>query len=101
MPSFANCSRVTIVPTISAAGSCCASLFIFKGARLKSRVVNGNVGAEPAVEGTETIADFPPRKSIVTCREDVAGMDKAIFIRWARDFVKEVADLTSGGHKSC
>jgi hypothetical protein len=35
MPSFVNCSRVDIVPTISAAGSCCASLFIFKGTRLK------------------------------------------------------------------
>jgi DDE superfamily endonuclease len=99
MPSFANCSRVTIVPTISAAGSCCAPLFIFKGARLKSRVVSRNVGAAPAVELTEAIADLLPRKSIVTYREDVTGMDKAIFSQWARDFVKEVADLTSGGRK--
>jgi hypothetical protein len=99
MPSFVNCSRVTIVPTISAAGSCCAPLFIFKGTRLKTRVVSRSVGAGPAVELTETIADLLPRNSIATCREDVAGMDKAIFIWWARDFVKEVADLTSGGRK--
>jgi hypothetical protein len=66
---------------------------------LKSKVVSRNVGAVSAVELTETTADLLPKKSIVTCREDVAGMDKAILIRWARDFVKEVADLTSGGRK--
>jgi hypothetical protein len=61
---------------------------------LKTRVVSRSAGAALAVELTETIAELLPRKSIVTCREDVTGMDKAVFIRWARDFLKEVADLT-------
>ena len=46
------------------------------------------------LEMIETIADCLPRLSRVFMREEGGGVDKHVFVDWARLFVDEVADLT-------
>lgn len=74
---FRNVHRVTILPVILASGNVRRPLFVFRGRSMPYRVVanSGTAGLN------ETLVDCLPRESIVTSREDLAGVDKPIFIR--------------------
>ena len=86
---FVNVNRITMMSVIFANGEAGRSMFVCKGKHLKFRttVVDG----KPVVE---TLADCLPRGSIVTMRENVAGVDSYNFIEWAKLFVVDVKDLT-------
>lgn len=91
---FKNESRVTIMPDIFASGEMGRPMFVFKGTKLPHRVVERDSALY-----RESVVDCLPRRSIVTTREDLAGVDKSNFIRWAELFVEDVADLTKQGRK--
>ena len=69
-------------------------MFVCKGKHFKIRttVVDG----KPVVE---TLVDRLPRGSIVTMRENVAGVDNHNFIEWAKQFVNDLKDLTMNNRK--
>ena len=91
---FRNVSRVTIMPVIFANGEKGRPLFVFKGTKLSHRVVKTVRGLEK-----QSLTDCIPRYSIVITREDLAGVDKRNFVRWAEIFVKDVSDRTRHGRK--
>ena len=94
LPVFRNVSRVTIMSVIFANGEKGRLLFVFKGTKFSHRVVKTVSGLEK-----QSLADFLPRYSIVTTREELAGVDKSNFVRWAEIFVKDVSDLTKHGRR--
>ena len=94
LPVFRNVSRVTIMPVIFANGEKGRPLFVFKGTKLSHRVVRTVRGPEK-----QSLADCLPRYSIVTTQEELAGVDKGNFVRWAEIFVRDVSDLSKHGRK--
>lgn len=94
-PEFANIHRVTLVGVVFASGEAGRPTFIFEGTKLRYRTVVGSGGSTYH----ESIAECLPQRSDFTTRKDVAGVDKQIFIRWARRFVEDVQPLTAGGRK--
>ena len=93
-PEFENVNRITLMSVIFANGVPGRSMFVCKGKHLKYRT--SFVQGKPVLE---TLADCLPRGSIVTMRENVAGVDNPNFIEWAKLFVKDAADLTIDNRK--
>eukprot|EP00171_Calliarthron_tuberculosum_P023847 IDg23847t1 len=91
---FKQLHRITMMPVISAAGDYGPTLFAFKGKALPYRSVvrGGNVVAE-------TYADYLPRSSVISVREDRGGVNSDNFLQWAKMFVAHVKDLTTAGRK--
>lgn len=95
LPEFHNVDRITMMPVIFASGQCGKPLFVIKGKRLPYQYVEGSIGRERI----ETLADCLLRGSIITSRSETASVDKEKFLRWAKQFVKDIQDLTSNGRK--
>jgi len=91
---FKNVQRVTMMPVIFASGHVGNPLFVIRGTRVRYRVLS-----KDGKDYIESITDCLPRHSMITTREDLAGVDKHNFLRWAQAFVQEVKDLTTGGRK--
>lgn len=81
-PEFRNLDHVTMMPTIFASGCMAPPLTVVKGKTLKFRVISRS-GAEV----TPTLADCLRPESIITVREDVAGVDSNIYFEWCKHFV--------------
>ena len=90
---FRNVSRVTMMPVVFADGGC-RTLFVVQGRTLPYRIVGVN-----GVHATQSLADCLPKGSYITRREDVAGVDKFSFERWASDFGEECRSRTAHGQK--
>ena len=82
------------MPVIFSNGEVGRPLFVVEGKSLKYRTVELN-GA-PVME---TVGDCLPRGSVITTREDVAGVNSKNFLRWAKYFADDVKDLTVNGRK--
>jgi DDE superfamily endonuclease len=54
---------------------------------------------EAGVEVVQTLSSFLPRRSVVSTRPDIAGMNSTIFKEFAKWFVEQVHDLTAGCRK--
>ena len=91
---FKNVSRVTMMPVVFADGSCGRTLFVVQGRRVPYRVIEVN-----EVLSTQSLADCLPTGSYIRTREDLAGVDKFSFERWAADFGIECKSLTALGQK--
>ena len=89
-PEFRNVKRITVMPVIFANVDVGRAIFVVEGKALKYRTVELN-GA-PVME---TDADCLPRGSVITTREDVAGVNNRNFLRWAKYFADDVKDLCS------
>lgn len=94
-PLFKNMERMTLLPEISADGNVGLLIAVLKGVNVRTRTVLSSTNEEVV----ETIADCLPRRTLVTIRSEVAGVDKINFLGWAHRFVAEVSDLTVGGRK--
>lgn len=86
--------RVTLLTVNFASGTFGPTIFIVDVASVRWRVVVQNNRYT-----TQSLVDCLPRGSRVTSHQDVAGMDKDIFLRWEKGFVKDVEDLTVDGRK--
>ena len=94
-PFFKGIDRITLMPVVFANGALGNLFVICKGDGIQYRVNKNEYGEEVI----ETFADCFPRKTTITARSDIAGVDKRNFLRWAHTFVEEVSDLTAGGRK--
>lgn len=91
---FVNCHRMTMMPSISAAGDVGPVLYVFQGVQMPYRTVveNGHVRVE-------TLANHLPKNSLVTTRKKIGGVDGSKFYEWAKALVEDVRPLTAGGRK--
>lgn len=94
-PLFQGVDRITLMPTVFADGSLGNLFVVAKGDAIQYRVNKNKNGNEVL----ETFADCFPRRTVLTTRSELAGVDKHNFLRWAEGFVKEVSDLTKDGRK--
>ena len=78
-PEFRNIESVTIMPVVFASACAVKPLSVVKGKSLNYRVTKPVAG-----EQLETIANFLPTGSIITYREDIAGINSRYFCEWAR-----------------
>lgn len=89
--------------TVHANDEAARPMFIMKGTRLRYRALSTgeliDEGANPSGQQFETIGDCLPMGSIVTCRKDIAGVDKDNFEICV--FVSDMSELTANGRKSC
>lgn len=92
LATFSYSDRITVLPSINAAGDLGPCLFIFKGAHLPYREVQ--------VDGkthVQTLSTFLPRHAFVRMRPETASIDGDSFFDFAKRFTEHVADLTSDG----
>lgn len=95
LPEFRNVDRITMMPVIFASGDYGKPLFVIKGNRIPYQTVKSSNGNEVV----ETLSDCLPRGSIITTRTETASVDKNNFLRWARQFVEDIRDLTANNRK--
>jgi len=69
-------------------------MFVLKGTRSPLRTI-----AYRGTRRTQTIFECLPAGSLVSMRDDNAGVNKRNFLEWARAFVTDVAHLTRDGRK--
>ena len=79
---------------IFANGDCGRPTVITQGTPEPWRIIERNNTDE-----IESLADCLPQGTLVTMREDVAGVDKFNFERWVELFVTDIADKTATGRK--
>ena len=91
-PIFRNIEHITLLPVVFANGDCGRPLFVLKGKQLKYQVVD-----EDTSENVETVANCLPVGSLTVMREDVAGVDSAIFFGWAKQFAADCKHVTANG----
>ena len=80
------------MPVVFSSGCVGRLLFVVKCKSLNFRVTKSGAG-----ERVETIADFLPTGSVITCRKDIAGVDSQKFYEWARAFVDDKKIRFSSG----
>ncbi len=91
---FKYFNGITMMPIISADGSCASPLFVFKGSRLPYRTVrvgNQTVDKTPACK--------PPPGSTLALRTENGSVDTVNFLNWAYNFVDHVKHFTANSRK--
>ena len=90
----AEVSHITMMPTVSADGKCFNPYFILKGQGLRWKEV-GRAGER----FTESVVNFLPAGSLITTRENIAGVDKQNFLRWVPFYLQQIGPLLENGRK--
>ena len=73
---------VTVMPTVSAAGTCCKPVIVFPGKQAHSRRVNGTI---------QSLYSYLP--SCYLYQREVPGVDSKIIFDWAQKFIAETMYL--------
>ena len=91
---FKYFNRITMMPIISATGSCAPPLFVFKGSRLPCRTVR---------VGNQTVDETPacklPPGFTLALRTENGSVDTVNFLNWAYNFVDHVKHLRANNRK--
>ena len=90
LASFSHTSRITLLPSISAAGDIGSTLFIFKGSKQPycEALVDGQIYIE-------TLSLHLPRGALVRMSEEVPSIDSDSFYEFALKFTAHVRHLTN------
>ena len=83
-----NLDRLTVMCVVNAAGEQYKPVVVYPGKKAHFRRIHGSV---------ETILDYLP--PCYFYQREVAGVDSAIFLDWAKGFISETQNLRAGGKK--
>ncbi|PXF43024.1 hypothetical protein BWQ96_07272 [Gracilariopsis chorda] len=91
---FENVNRITLLAAVLADGDLGPPMFVFQGTRLRVGRITRSGGNE---ENSEFISELLPHGLRVTARKDIVSVDRANFMKWAEQFLKQTEKKRSTG----